>query len=39
MSEVGMRASADELERVLRRQSPMQDAQHVQRIADRAIPP
>ncbi len=38
MSEVGMRASADELERVLRRQSPMQDAKHLRRTADRAIP-
>ena len=38
MSEVGMRASADKLERVLRRQTPTEDAKHLRRIADQAIP-
>ncbi len=38
MSEVRMRANADKLERVLRRQTPTEDAKHLRRIADQAIP-
>ncbi len=38
MTEVGMRASADKPVRVLRRQTPTEDAKHARRIADQAIP-
>ena len=38
MSEVRIRANADKLERVLRRQAPTEDAKHLRRIADQAIP-
>ena len=38
MSEVGMRTSADTLERVLRRQIRTEDATRLRHIADQAIP-
>lgn len=38
MSEVGMRATADKLDRVLCRQTPTEDTKHPRRIAGQAIP-